>query len=193
MGIAQRYPDAAARPVQGFLLSQVRHRRSFQPQSARTASPVRPFRGPGPGGEGWFRRTSLLFDRTFLLASPGNWRLDVRTRLQYLADENRLQYIRIQPRLWRSFNWRGLGWWIYNDFYFRLVDTGTGSVTNYSSNNFSTGFKLPLNAAADISLYYMVFSMLAQQSSPRKNIHQACISFGWHFGGNSDSFPAVRN
>ncbi len=144
-------------------------------------------------GEGWFRRTSLLFDPTFLLASPGNWRLDVRTRLQYLADENRLQHIRIQPRLWRSFNWRGLGWWVYNDFYFRLVDTGTGSVTNYSSNNFSTGFKLPLNDAADISLYYMVFSMLPQQNSPRKYIHQACISFGWHFGGNSDSFPAVRN
>ena len=105
----------------------------------------------------WFRSTYLLFDPTIVLASPGKWRLDVRTRLQYLSDENSLHYIRIQPRIWRSFDWRGLGWWIYNDFYIRLADTGTGTVTNYQSNNFSTGFKLPLSAAADLNIYYPTF------------------------------------
>jgi uncharacterized protein DUF2490 len=142
---------------------------------------------------GWFRSTYLLFDPTIVLAQPGNWRLDVRTRLQYLTNENSLHYIRIQPRLWRSFDWRGLGWWIYNDFYIRLADTGTGAVTNHYSNNFSTGFKLPLSSAADLNLYYMVFSMLAQEDSPRKHIHQACLSFGWRFGSNGHAPPAVRN
>ncbi len=135
-------------------------------------------------GDGWFRSTYLLFDPTIVLARFGQWRLDVRTRLQYLTDENSLQYIRLQPRLWRSFNWCGLGWWIYNDFYLRLADTGVGDVTNCHSNNFSTGFKLPLSPAADLNLYYTVFSMLAEEDSPRKHIHQVCLAFGWHFGVN---------
>ncbi len=142
--------------------------------------------------EGWFRSTYLLVDPTIVLARPGNWRIDVRTRLEYLTDERSLHYIRIQPRLWRSFDWHDLGWWVYNDFYLRLADTGTGDVTNHHSNNFSTGFKLPLGAAADLNIYYMVFSSLAREDSPRKHTHQACLSFGWRFGANGHAPPEIK-
>jgi hypothetical protein len=146
---------------------------------------------------GWLRRTYLLFDPTLLLAEPGGWRFDIRVRLQYLADNNSLHYLRIQPRVWRDFELTGyaMGWWVWNDIYIRLDDVGTGDVTNYRANNFCSGFNLPLGHGSDLNVYYMLYTGRGTMIDERRHAHQACFSLGFHFGGDGDRPlpPTVHN
>jgi hypothetical protein len=140
---------------------------------------------------GWMRSTFLLFDPTVILAEPGNWRFDIRARLQFLTDEASLQYLRFQPRLWRTIDISGylLGCWVYNDIYVRLAEVGTGDVTNYHANNFCTGFNFPLGGDSDLNVYYMLFTGRATRDSERRNAHQFCLSLGFRLGSNGHHLP----
>ena len=145
---------------------------------------------------GWLRSTYLLFDPTLILARPGAWRIDIRARLQYLTDENSLHFIRIQPRLWRDLELAGysFGWWVYNDFYIRLVEVGVGDVTPYHANNFCTGFNLPMGHGSDLNVYYMLYTGRNTEDAERSHTHQLCLSLGLRFGGNGNGTPpAVAN
>ena len=146
---------------------------------------------------GWLRSTYLLFDPSLVLAEPGDWRIDIRVRLQYLSDENSLHFLRIQPRLWRDFELAGipLGWWVYNDIYVRTADVGVGDVTSYHANNFCTGFNLPLGQGSDLNVYYMLYTGRSTPDSERGHSHQACLSLGFSFGGGNGHPlpPSVTN
>ena len=139
--------------------------------------------------DGWVWTSYLLFDPTLKLPARGHWRFDVRTRLQYVLDDNILQYLRIQPRAWYSFSWKKkpLGWWVYNDFYIRIADWDQR--TNYRSNNFCTGVNCVLNGKADINLYYLLFSAKATPEAALRHVHQACVSLGFAIGGRRPGVP----
>lgn len=137
----------------------------------------------------WYLTNFILLDPTVKLPAWGHWRFDVRTRLQYMLNQGELQFIRVQPRLWYSFNRkrRTLGWWVYDDYYFRLIDWGIR--TSYFSNNFCTGINYPFNSHADVNLYYMLFSAKATPDAVRRHSHQACVSLGFSIGGRKPGVP----
>ena len=125
------------------------------------------------------RNDFLLLDPTITLYGASNWKFDLRTRFQILLRDQKLQFLRVYPRMTHSFNWQRckVVYFVGNEFYVMVARQLRDQ--HARSNYFITGLNFPLNRFFEIEPSYKILSTKAGTGQDWVHQHMACLAFGF--------------